>query len=160
MWLYWLWWGQTPLVLGGKRGKGRDGWDGLGAQEGWGVWLGQGNTAGPSFSTGAGEESRLCEAAWMASRSSTNTSLWLWQGLLCRAADLLDTRNTDPEPTFKVHTPVLHWIWKVFVRMRERLLLPSALLILQHIIWHQWQHSFSTFHNQQPVISSFHHNLE
>lgn len=54
--------GPVSLGFGGKRGKGRNGWDGLGAQEGWGLWSGQGNTADPSFSTGAGEESPLCAA--------------------------------------------------------------------------------------------------
>lgn len=114
--------GAVSLGFGGKGGKGRNGWDRLGAQEGWGVWSGRGNTAGPLFSTGAGEESQLCAAAWMASRSSTNTLLWLWQDLLCWAADLLDTPHTELEPALKVNTPVLYW--KAFMRMQERLLLP------------------------------------
>lgn len=32
-------------------GRGRNGWDGLGTQEGRRVWPGRGNTARPSFST-------------------------------------------------------------------------------------------------------------
>lgn len=48
--------GAASLSLGGRvrvrvRGKGRNGWDGLGTQEGRRVWSGRGNTASPSFST-------------------------------------------------------------------------------------------------------------
>lgn len=56
----------------------------------------------------------LC-GCWMASRSSTNTALWLWKGLLCRATDLPDTPRAEPVPALKVNTPALDWLWKTFL---------------------------------------------
>lgn len=160
MQLYWLQMGWSPLVFGGKRGKGRNGWDGLGVQEGWGLWSGQGNTADPSFSTGAGEESPLCAAVWMASRSSTNTPLWLWQGLLCRAADLLDTPNTDPEPAFKVNTrcPSLD-LKGLYEDAREAFTAFGSFNVAAH---HVRTVTTSIFNVSQPqtVMSSFRHSLE
>lgn len=52
-----------PRFLGEKEGKGRNGWDGLGAQEGRRAWLGQREHSEPFIQHEAGEESQLCVAA-------------------------------------------------------------------------------------------------
>jgi len=100
--------GQPPSVLKGRAGRGRNGRDGPGTQEGRRVWSGLETQRALHSARGRRRIRALC-GCWMASRSSTNTPLWLWKGLLSRATDLLDTPSAALAPALKVNTRCL-WL--------------------------------------------------
>lgn len=123
--------GQPHLVLGERDGK--EGMGGMGWAHRKGGEPGRARGTQRALHSARGQRRilALC-GCWMASRSSTNTPLWLWKGLLCRAPDPLDTPSTQTEPALKVNTPVLDWIWKTFMGC-EHGFHPHLLF---HVSWH------------------------
>ena len=127
-------WGQPPSVLRGGGGWGWGGKEGTGGM-GWAHRKGgeSGRAGGTQRALHSARGRRIILAlcgSWMASRSSTNTPLWLWKGLLCRATDLLDTPSAELVPALKVNTPALDWSWKAFFGMWAGLS-PSSSFMLQ-----------------------------
>lgn len=102
--------GAASLSLGGGWAKGRNR---PGTQEGRRVWWDWGTQWALHSAHGWRRILALC-GCWMASRSSTDTPLWLWKGLLWKATDLLDTPSAEAVPAVKVNTPAPDWIWKTF----------------------------------------------
>lgn len=105
--------GLTSSVLGGRGGRAK-GRNGPGTQEGRRVWWDWGTQRALHSARGWRRILALC-GCWMALRSSTNTPLWPWKGLLCKATDLHDTPSAEAMPAVKVNTPCPRLVLKDFL---------------------------------------------
>ena len=148
-------WGCLHQSWGRERErKERAGQAGLGTQEGRRVWLCRGTQRTLHSARGWRRILALC-GCWMASRSSTNTPLWLWKSLLCRATNLLDTPSTESVPAHKVNTPALDWLWKTFLDVSRPFTHQPFHVTVHHTVFKMWKLTCLCAHTERRNTLAF-----